>query len=110
MEKIDPHQITGGAILELGVFSLNACICSQSRKKAFYVTQKKYFGTAPDRISVSIEKDDRIAILAGLNVPVVLRPRPDGTYAFVSHCYLHGFMRGEAFDGDTEELQDIVLV
>jgi hypothetical protein len=102
MEKIDPHQITGGAILELGVFSLNACICSQSRKKAFYVTQKKYFGTAPDRISVSI--------LAGLNVPVVLRPRPDGTYAFVSHCYLHGFMHGEAFNGDTEELQDIVLV
>jgi hypothetical protein len=110
MKHTSMHERSGAIMQELGVFLLNACIISQSRKKAFYLTKNKYFGTAPDRISESIETDDRIAIIAGLKMPVVLRPRPDGTYTFVSHCYLHGVMYGEAVHEVTDELKDIILI
>jgi hypothetical protein len=76
----------------LGILKLHWCILAQSRKKAFYVTKKGYIGTAPDGLSETIETGDVVSVLGGLKIPVVLRPRPGGTYTYISHCYLHGIM------------------
>ncbi|KAK3986625.1 heterokaryon incompatibility protein 6, OR allele [Cladorrhinum sp. PSN332] len=39
---------------------------------------------------------DRVAILKGGRVPVVLRPRDDGCFDFIGETYVHGIMGGEA--------------
>ena len=41
-------------------------------------------------------KEDRICILFGCDVPVVLRLREDGCWAFLGEAYAHGLMDGEA--------------
>ncbi|KAL1857044.1 hypothetical protein Daus18300_010492 [Diaporthe australafricana] len=42
-------------------------------------------------------KDDRIVLVEGGKVPLVLRPDGDGYYMFVGEAYIHGIMDGEAF-------------
>ena len=62
----------------------------------------------------TVEKGDEVFIVKGSNVPLILRPI-EGTllpsfglseheqgYLFVSQCYLHGFMDGEAVNPDTK--------
>lgn len=38
-------------------------------------------------------------------MPVVLRPRSDGTAEFIGEAYVHGIMNGEAFK--TESCTDV---
>lgn len=49
-------------------------------------------------IPAKAKEEDEIFIVAGISVPVILRPREDGTYEFVGECYVHGMMDGEAFE------------
>jgi hypothetical protein len=46
----------------------------------------------------AVELGDRIVILKGGRVPVVLRPLQDGTFTLVGEAFVHGFMDGEAFN------------
>lgn len=43
-------------------------------------------------------KGDEIFVLSGARVPFVFRARADGTYRLVGEIYVHGIMRGEAFE------------
>ncbi|KAF7559806.1 hypothetical protein G7046_g4352 [Stylonectria norvegica] len=86
------------ALSEEPLVSFSPTIAYMNRNLAFYTTAAKRFGTAPDRLTDSIIAGDKIAVIAGLKSPVVLRPRENGAYAFISHCYCHGFMHGEALD------------
>ncbi|KAN0102657.1 Heterokaryon incompatibility protein (HET) domain containing protein [Hyaloscypha variabilis] len=66
-------------------------------KRKFFLTRAKanrepLFGLAPG----SAETNDRICILFGCSVPVVLRKLPGNRYKFVGECYVHGKMDGEA--------------
>lgn len=79
------------------------------RNLVFYITENGYFGTAPDTTVHSVGVGDRIAIIAGLGLPVVLRPREDGSYVLISHCYCDGVMKGEMAEGDGSLFQDIEL-
>jgi hypothetical protein len=38
---------------------------------------------------------DRIAVVAGCRMPMILRPKDDGTYRVVGHAYVMGLMYGE---------------
>lgn len=42
---------------------------------------------------------DRVSIILGCEVPMILSPRGDGKYQVVGGCYLHGYMNGEAVLG-----------
>jgi hypothetical protein len=55
------------------------------------------------------KKGDHIALVKGSKVPLVLRTAADGLkWNLIGHCYVHGIMRGEAFDED--QLADIWIV
>jgi hypothetical protein len=41
---------------------------------------------------------DRIAVVADCRMPLILRPKEDGTYRVVGHAYVMGLMYGEAMD------------
>ncbi|KAF2187575.1 hypothetical protein K469DRAFT_737786 [Zopfia rhizophila CBS 207.26] len=56
--------------------------------------QDPLFGLGPP----DTERNDRICILFGCSVPVILRPCNNGTdhYHFIGEAYIHGMMDGEA--------------
>ncbi|KAI0534786.1 heterokaryon incompatibility protein-domain-containing protein [Xylaria digitata] len=56
------------------------------------------------------KEDDVVALLAGYEFPVALRPDGGGNYRFVAPLYVHGIMHGEAWPEDESELEEIVLV
>ncbi|CAG8972717.1 hypothetical protein HYALB_00008632 [Hymenoscyphus albidus] len=57
-------------------------------------TQTGHVGMAP----ATIELADKIYILVGSSMPVVLRPSGE-YYEVVGECYVDGFMKGEAMEG-----------
>ncbi|KAL2158240.1 hypothetical protein VTH06DRAFT_4560 [Thermothelomyces fergusii] len=81
-----------------------------SSKKSFFRTSNGFLGTAPDQTAEAMQPGDPIAVVAGLELPVVLRPDGEGGYRLVSHCYVHGIMHGEAWERVGDHLDKIVLV
>lgn len=65
-----------------------------------FVTANDYFARCP----VPLQQGDVITILSRSIYPVVLRPNEDGTWAHVSHAYVHGIMAGE-FVQDLDKLE-----
>jgi hypothetical protein len=57
-------------------------------------TKKGYVGFVPKKSAVG----DRIFVLMGCDVPLVLRPCGKGVYRLVGECYVHGIMKGEAME------------
>lgn len=51
---------------------------------------------------------DKIAIIAGSQVPFVLRPRDKDQFSVVSEAYVDGIMDGEI--GQTSKYGDVTLV
>jgi hypothetical protein len=80
-----------------------------SQKKCFFYTEKLRFGTAADPLPTPAKAGDVIAIVAGLEMPLLLRP-VEGGYRLLAHVYVHGIMYGEAWPEGKEELEEIVLV
>lgn len=79
-----------------------------SNRKCLFTTEKGYLGTGPELIL----DGDRIAVIAGVCMPLVLRPVEEGGFRLVTHAYVHGIMYGEAWpeDGDGGGVEEIVLV
>lgn len=65
-----------------------------------------HFGMAPWRV----QKGDKICVLLGCSIPLVLRPRLDtNSYEVIGECYLHGFMNGEVLgdlDGERVNIEE----
>ncbi|KAL8647123.1 MAG: hypothetical protein Q9226_006565 [Calogaya cf. arnoldii] len=60
--------------------------------RLFGTTLGRYMGLLPR----NSQKGDQIAIIAGSDVPFVMRKgAQDGTFRLVGDCYVHGMMRGE---------------
>ena len=59
--------------------------------KRLITTEKGLVGMAPDWV----QREDRVCILLGSSLPVLLRPAGDH-YILVGPCYIHGIMFGEA--------------
>ena len=62
-----------------------------------------------DPLPTPAKAGDAIAIVAGLEMPLLLRP-VEGGYRLLAHVYVHGIMYGEAWPKGKEELDEIVLV
>ncbi|KAI0197439.1 heterokaryon incompatibility protein-domain-containing protein [Xylaria flabelliformis] len=56
------------------------------------------------------KEGDIVALLAGCEFPVALRPDGNGNYRFVAPLYVDGIMHGEAWPEDESELEEITLV
>jgi hypothetical protein len=90
-----------------GDILLDSCVeyLTRHANYAFFILNSGYMGVAFH----IIQEDDRIFLLKGLHIPVVLRPRGD-EWLFVAPCYVHGVMDGEMWPKNEADLQDIVLV
>ncbi|KAH8162933.1 hypothetical protein CIB48_g5334 [Xylaria polymorpha] len=56
------------------------------------------------------KEGDIVALLAGCDFPVALRPDGNGNYRFVAPLYVDGMMYGEAWPEDDAKLEDITLI
>jgi len=72
---------------------INAVIITRGR--TVILSRNRFLGLAPTTTRVG----DRIFILYGLAIPMILRPREDGAYTVIGVAYIHGIMHGEALSG-----------
>lgn len=73
-------------------------------EKLLFLTDTQYMGVAGD----AIREGDVVALLSGLEMPMVLRPTENG-YTVVTWAYVHGIMEGEIWSG-TDNLDHIKLL
>lgn len=85
--------------------------------QAFFITRQGYIGIAPP----TIERGDDVCVLAGGNVPFVLRPKVMGNglsnqtnytsraYSFVGNAFVYGIMFGEAVTDSRDAIEDFML-
>jgi hypothetical protein len=66
-------------------------IMGKSLGRLPFVTQKGHLGLSSERVA----RGDAIAIIAGSQVPFVLRPQDKGQFSVVSEAYVDGIMDGE---------------
>jgi len=59
--------------------------------RRFFVTDNGFMGLAP----ADVKERDRISLLFGVEVPVVLRNHENGTMEVMGACYCHGIMESE---------------
>lgn len=71
-----------------------------------FLLDSGYMGMAHSIFQV----DDVVYLLEGSRFPVILRPREDGTFEFVTLAYVHGVMLGEAWPEDEGVLEVLRLV
>ncbi|KAK3683276.1 hypothetical protein LTR37_020389 [Vermiconidia calcicola] len=105
-----------------------------SNRRGFYVTADGRMGTAPARTEVLrdgssravnlVEAGDLIAVISGMEMPMVLRPlgseaaadakvvvrHGECVYRLVTHAYVHGIMYGEAWEDEAKRVEEIILV
>jgi hypothetical protein len=70
------------------------------------------FTTKSDEIGFGVgdlKEDDRVALISGLELPLVLRPTSDGNWKLIGYSYVHGIMDGELWPSDEAELETIIL-
>jgi hypothetical protein len=77
---------------------------SVTANRAMFVTQNGLVGMAVRGANLG----DRIVLLGGCCVPMILRPRSDGCWVVVGACYVHGVMDGKMWDEG--RCVDMVLV
>ncbi|CZR58648.1 uncharacterized protein PAC_08540 [Phialocephala subalpina] len=85
--------------------AVRATACYQT---LFRTSSTNSLGMAPQ----SICEGDQIALLAGLEVPMIIRLLENGHYRVITPAYVCGMMYGEAWDESWEEgdgLQDLVF-
>lgn len=63
-----------------------------TQERTLIISAGGYIGLAPSCTLAG----DRICVLHGFHVPVILRPRADHSYTFVGDAYVHALMDGEA--------------
>ena len=68
-------------------------------------TENGLIGMAPIRA----RKGDKICVLLGCSVLVVLRYTDQGTHEFIGECYLDRFMDGEATTNNTDKAEIFLL-
>lgn len=61
-----------------------------SAQRQLFVTKDGYIGTAP----MGAQKGDRICVLLGCNVPVIIRSKGDN-FLIIGDTYIYGMMNGE---------------
>ena len=73
--------------------------------RRFFRSNQGRFGWAPDQA----RPGDKLCILNGLAVPLILRAKDSGRFEIIGDAYVHGIMDGEVVDMDLDEL-DIHIV
>lgn len=121
-EKLNGEQVLGNKLTRDDHHNMILTVIAlQQRRLA--TTKTGHLALVPDNTNA----DDVIALLAGCNFPVVLRPAtshpatadsaahdlPCASYRFAGECYVDGLMNGEGMktaDGNDRTLTNIILI
>ncbi len=87
-KRILPRRLYNPTPLEIDAASWAMNVLAWRR---LITTNRGYMGLAP----AATAPQDKVCILLGCNVPLVLRPHGE-TYEIIGECYIHGIMKGEA--------------
>ena len=87
---------------------------SVAQFRSLCITKKGYLGLVPEETRIG----DRVAVFMGGHVPFVLRRADQDTevrneteyYKLIGESYVHGIMKGEAFEMDDVHVEKIRLV
>lgn len=71
----------------------------------FFVLERGYFGLGYRDVA----EGDILAIAAGADVPIILRPAGD-FYTFMGSAFVPGIMYGEAWKDDPEKLEEFIVI
>ena len=93
------------ALRNLDVWEYHWDVAVMSNNKCLFTTENGYMGAGPEMI----RPGDRVAVIAGVCMPLILRPKEYG-HELVTHAYVHGITCGEARPEDEEDLEEITLV
>jgi hypothetical protein len=74
-------------------------------KRLFIGANEQRLGFGPFDVCLG----DKVCILHGSDVPVLLREQDDG-YQFIGQCYFEGWMHGDLVDWEVEEADELVLI
>ncbi|KAE8449050.1 hypothetical protein EG329_008638 [Mollisiaceae sp. DMI_Dod_QoI] len=80
-----------------------AIIATAYYQTLFRTGLSKSLGSAPH----SVREGDQIALLGGLDVPMVVRPLENGHFRLIAPCHVCGIMEGEAWDDSWDEGNDL---
>lgn len=71
------------------------------------ITAVGYVGLFP----LAARPGDKVMILEGGHTPFLLRPvEEDGTFTLVGECYVHGIMKGEAWEKASTQLEEVRII
>ncbi|KAI9728295.1 MAG: hypothetical protein M1834_007699 [Cirrosporium novae-zelandiae] len=87
-------------------FEFQTRIWKDQYGKKFFTTEAGYMGTA----ETTVRQGDVIALLPGMEMPIILRRAIDGGYHFIGPAYVHGIMNGEIWLEDSLQTRMIRLV
>ncbi|EPE27954.1 hypothetical protein GLAREA_04745 [Glarea lozoyensis ATCC 20868] len=106
---VDPAQLGDVDIPTRDVFLSRFKDTTKSMTRRLVTTNTGYIGMGPCRV----QKGDKIVVLLGCSIPLVLRPRSEiHSYEVIGEFYLHEFMSGEVlerFDGQNSEIEEFEL-
>lgn len=77
---------------------------SRSSGRKCFASQRGYLGVGP---AMALQ-GDVIAIMLGMDTPLVLRPVGDNHYQIVGEAYIHGIMDGETMK-DSHAVQEFKI-
>ncbi|KAI1185657.1 heterokaryon incompatibility protein-domain-containing protein [Nemania serpens] len=81
---------TASPVLDGAAKIFHDTIRESLRGKALFLTDTRHMGIAGE----AIQEGDAVALLSGLEMPMILRPT-NGGYSVITWAYVHGIMEGE---------------
>lgn len=80
-----------GPILKFGIYDEQIML-----ERNVFASSEGHFGFGP----ANVARGDKIAILKGSKVPLILRPSEseEGAFRLIGDAYVHGIMQGEAYN------------
>ncbi|KAI0543316.1 heterokaryon incompatibility protein-domain-containing protein [Xylaria curta] len=104
MEHQPSSTTTAASALGGAAKTFHDTVRESLRGKTLFLTDTQHMGIAGD----AIREGDVVALLSGLEMPIILRPNGSG-YSVVTCAYIHGVMEGEEWPGE-DSLDVITLV
>jgi len=104
MIEKDPTYTFASLPLIATQYAWNVVRLSAGRRP--FITATNFMGMGPS----STQEEDQVAIILGLDVPMILRKQDDGTYKIVGHAYVDQLMDGDAFHlPESREVETITI-
>ena len=66
--------------------------------RTLFVTHTGYIGLGP----LTMQPNDKVCVLLGCSVPVVIRTQAPNRHILIGECYMHGIMDGESLEPGSE--------